>query len=37
MFPGVPKRLFRVHDWRSDVVTIGEVPAEFVAQATEGI
>ena len=37
MFPGVPKRLFRVHDWRSDVVTIGEVPAEFVAEATEGI
>ena len=37
MFPGVPKRLFRVHDWRRDVLTIGEVPAEFVAQATEGI
>ena len=37
MFPGVPKRLFRVHDWRNDVVTIGEVPAEFVAEATEGI
>ena len=37
MFPGVPKRLFRVHDWRHDVVTIGEVPAEFVAEATEGI
>ena len=37
MFPGVPKRLFRVHDWRNDVVTIGEVPAGFVAEATEGI
>jgi nickel-dependent lactate racemase len=37
MFPGVPKRLFRVHDWRNDVVTIGEVPAEFVAEVTEGI
>jgi len=37
MFPGVPKRLFWVHDWRRDVLTIGEVPAEFVAQATEGI
>jgi nickel-dependent lactate racemase len=37
MFPGVPKHLFRVHDWRRDVVTIGQVPAEFVAQATEGI
>ena len=37
MFPGVPKRLFRVHDWRRDVLTIGEVPAEFVAEATQGI
>jgi nickel-dependent lactate racemase len=37
MFPGIPKNLFRVHDWRNDVVTIGEVPAEFVAQATEGL
>ena len=37
MFPGLPKSLIRKHDWRNDVVTIGEVPAEFVAQATEGI
>jgi nickel-dependent lactate racemase len=37
MFPTVPADLFRVHDWRNDVVTIGEVPADFVAQATEGI
>jgi nickel-dependent lactate racemase len=37
MYPGVPKRLFRVHDWRNDVVTIGEVPPEFVAKATEGL
>jgi nickel-dependent lactate racemase len=37
MFPGVPRQLFRVHDWRNDVVTIGEVPADFVTGATEGI
>lgn len=37
MFPNVPKELFRVHDWRNDVVTIGEVSAEFVEQMTEGI
>jgi nickel-dependent lactate racemase len=37
MFPGVPKGLFRVHDWRRDVVTVGEVPAEFVTTTTEGI
>lgn len=37
MFPSLPKRLIRVHDWRKDVVTIGEVPADFVGQATGGI
>ena len=37
MFPGVPHDLFRPHRWREDVVTIGEVPAEFVRQVTEGI
>ncbi|MFT7641037.1 MAG: nickel-dependent lactate racemase [Pirellulaceae bacterium] len=37
MFPNVPKAKFREHKWRSDVVTIGEVPAEFVSEVTEGI
>ncbi len=37
MFPTLPKRLVRVHDWRRDVVTVGEVPAAFVTEATEGI
>ncbi|MBL8827285.1 MAG: hypothetical protein JNM18_09885 [Planctomycetaceae bacterium] len=37
MFPGVPHSLIREHRWRDDVVTIGHVPSEFVAQATEGI
>jgi nickel-dependent lactate racemase len=37
MFPSVPKTLFREHRWRDDVLTIGEVPAEFVTQATEGL
>ncbi len=37
MFPTVPKALIREHDWRNDVVTIGEVPAEFVREATEGV
>ncbi len=35
MFAGVPKELFRVHDWRNDVVTIGEVPASFVREVSE--
>jgi nickel-dependent lactate racemase len=37
MFPGLPKELIRIHNWRTDVATIGEVPAEFVAEATEGL
>jgi nickel-dependent lactate racemase len=35
MFPGVPSGLFRVHDWRNDVVTLGEVPAAFVEEVSE--
>nr|WP_319397738.1 lactate racemase domain-containing protein [uncultured Carboxylicivirga sp.] len=37
MFKGVPSSLFKVHDWRNDVVTVGEIPAEYVSEATEGI
>lgn len=36
MYKGVPKELFRVHDWRNDVVTVGTVPGEFVSQITGG-
>src|ERR1700675_974492 len=36
MFPGVPQELFRVHSWRTDVETLGEVPAEFIYQQSEG-
>ena len=35
MFGDLPKSLIRIHRWREDVVTLGEVPAEFVAEATE--
>ncbi len=37
MFPTLPKSLVREHDWRHDVVTLGEVPADFVSEVTEGI
>ena len=37
MFPGVPHDLIRPHRWRDDVVTIGEVPTEFVSEVTAGI
>jgi nickel-dependent lactate racemase len=36
MYPGVPHELFRVHNWRTDVETLGEVPAEFVREQSEG-
>lgn len=36
MFGHVPAELFRVHDWRHDVVTVGEVPAEYVNKVSEG-
>ncbi|RPI41648.1 MAG: D-mannonate epimerase, partial [Bacteroidetes bacterium] len=32
MFGGIPGTLFRVHDWRKDVVTLGEVPGEYVGE-----
>lgn len=37
MFPGLPHDLVRPHRWRDDVVTIGQVPSEFVSETTEGI
>lgn len=37
MFPGVPLDLFRPHRWRDDVVTLGEVSADFVSEVTGGI
>jgi len=36
MFKGVPRDLFRVHDWRNDVVTVGTVPGEFISRITNG-
>ncbi|HEV2274916.1 MAG TPA: lactate racemase domain-containing protein [Acidobacteriaceae bacterium] len=36
MFPGVPKDLFRKHNWRTDTVTLGEVPGEFIREQSEG-
>ena len=36
MFGKTPANLFREHDWRNDVVTLGEVPGEFIKQVSEG-
>jgi nickel-dependent lactate racemase len=37
MYKGVPKDLFRIHDWRKDVVTTGTVPGDFVSGITDGV
>ena len=36
MFGEVPRSLFRVHNWRTDVMTLGEVPSSFVKEQSEG-
>ena len=36
MFGNTPRGLFRVHDWRNDIVTLGEVPGEFMREVSEG-
>src|ERR1035437_695847 len=36
MLSDVPQDLFRVHNWRTDVETLGEVPAEFIREQSEG-
>ena len=36
MFPGIPHELFHVHNWRTDVETLGEIPAEFIREQSEG-
>jgi nickel-dependent lactate racemase len=36
MFGSMPASLIREHDWRNDVVTVGEVPAAFVHDVSEG-
>jgi nickel-dependent lactate racemase len=36
MFGAIPIELFRVHNWRTDVETLGEVPAEVIHEESEG-
>jgi nickel-dependent lactate racemase len=37
MFGSTPLNLFRVHDWRKDVVTLGDVPSEYVHQDRKSV
>ena len=36
MFGNLRQDLIRIHNWRTDVETIGEVPAEFIHEQSEG-
>src|SRR5580693_42358 len=36
MFAGIPFELFHAHNWRKDVVTLGEVPSDYVREQSEG-
>ncbi len=36
MFGEMPLELFKPHDWRNDVMTLGAVPPEYVSEVTEG-
>ena len=36
MFGDVPHNLFHVHNWRTDIETLGEVPAQFIREQSEG-
>ncbi len=36
MFGDVPHALFRKHDWRNDLVTLGRVPGDFVKEVSGG-
>ena len=36
MFPGMPLALFHEHNWRHNVVCMGEVPADFIHEQSEG-
>jgi nickel-dependent lactate racemase len=36
MFGKTPRELFRVHNWRDDIVTLGEVPGDFMFEVSEG-
>ena len=37
MYDGIPYEKMIVHDWRHDVVKIGEVPASYLEEITEGL
>jgi nickel-dependent lactate racemase len=35
MYPGIPLSVFREHKWRTDITTLGEVPADYIYEISE--
>ena len=36
MFGEIPLNLFREHDWRNDIITLGKVPGSIISEVSEG-
>ncbi|HPN38853.1 MAG TPA: lactate racemase domain-containing protein [Melioribacteraceae bacterium] len=36
MFGDIPENLFRIHNWKEDLTTLGEVPNEYIYEVSEG-
>lgn len=36
MFGDLPQRLVQIHNWRTDIETVGEVPSTFICEQSEG-
>lgn len=36
MFGEIPLNLFKEHDWRNDVITLGKVPGSIISEVSEG-
>lgn len=36
MFGNMPQNLFHAHNWRTDIETLGEIPADYIREQSEG-
>jgi len=36
MFGDIPDNLFRIHNWKEDLITLGEVPSDYIYEVSEG-
>lgn len=37
MYPGVPPKKFKVHDWRRSIVELGRIPSSYVREVGKGV